>query len=220
MTSIDEGVARLRRYIDDLDLTGQERLPPEPILAERMGFTRSRLRTILKRMEADGTIWRHVGKGTFIGPPPPSGGEQLPATVAAKDLFEARLLIEPMLAARAAQEADEGDIAIMRACIDGMRNSASFQQWKRLDERLHRAVAGASHNSLLLTVHDTMRLSSRQAIDVRVRAVYGEPAEPRGVVEAEHIALVEAIAARDAEAAAQAMQAHILSVRSSLLPSS
>lgn len=215
MTSIAESVGELRRYIDELDLSGQDRLPAEPLLAEQLGVTRSRLRTILKRLEADGTIWRHVGKGTFIGPRTPAQGDQLSA-VGAGDLFEARMLIEPLLAARAAVEANIAQVAEMQACVTAMRMSSSFHHWKRLDERLHRMIAEASHNALLLTVHDTLRAQARRTVETRVRHVYGEPAHPRETVHNEHAAIVEAIAAHDPERAAHEMHVHILSVRTSL----
>ena len=59
---------RLREYIDDVLRERRERLLPEPQLSELLEIPRGRLRTHLKRLEKDGVIWRHVGKGTFIGP--------------------------------------------------------------------------------------------------------------------------------------------------------
>ena len=216
MTDIAESIAELRRYIDALDHSSEQRLPPEPVLAERLGITRSRLRTVLKRLEADGTIWRHVGKGTFIGPRAATAVGQIAGGASAADLFDARLLIEPLLAARAATQASASEIAAMQTCIDGMRQSESFQHWKRLDERLHRMIADASHNAFLITFHDMLRAEAQQTVEARVRSVYGEPEHPRDIVENEHRAIVTAIAEHDPAEAAQAMRRHIASVRTSL----
>ena len=58
---------KLRRYLQQNRLSDHARLPPERELASKLGVTRNRLRGVLRRMAAQGEIWRHVGKGTFIG---------------------------------------------------------------------------------------------------------------------------------------------------------
>ena len=60
----DQDMTRLRAYIEALE--DETQLPPEPRLAEEVGMSRGRLRTLLKRLEAEGTIWRHVGKGCLL----------------------------------------------------------------------------------------------------------------------------------------------------------
>ena len=64
----DTDLARLRTFLDETAQRGEERLPSEPRLSEVLGVSRGRLRTLLKKLEDDGEIWRHVGKGTFVGP--------------------------------------------------------------------------------------------------------------------------------------------------------
>src|SRR6185369_6686272 len=68
MITIHSEEQRLRAYLDGALLERRERLLPEPQLSELLEIPRGRLRTHLKRLEKDGLIWRHVGKGTFVGP--------------------------------------------------------------------------------------------------------------------------------------------------------
>ncbi|MEH3107831.1 MAG: FCD domain-containing protein [Sphingomonas fennica] len=215
MPLIDEDVARLRRLVDELEEAGIDRLPPEPRLAETLRVTRSRLRTMLKRLEADGTIWRHVGKGTFVGRRLASAGGDLSGAIGAGDIFEARALLEPMLAAQAAIHATPADVTGLQNHVAAMADMPSFHQWKRLDDRLHHAVAVACHNPMLLLLYEVLRAEARARIDARLQAVFGEQ-PPRAIIAAEHRSFVAAIAAHDPVAAAQAMRAHIHSVRGRL----
>ncbi|QGP80483.1 GntR family transcriptional regulator [Sphingobium sp. CAP-1] len=57
-------LTRLRTFIDDTLERGEQRLPPEPRLSEELGVLRGQLRTLLKKLEDEGAIWRNVGKGT------------------------------------------------------------------------------------------------------------------------------------------------------------
>lgn len=217
MRSIDEDVARLREYIDGLERSGDSRLPPEPKLGERLGVSRSRLRTVLKRLEDEGMIWRHVGKGTFVGP------RQLTpdistwsASISVDDFFDARLLLEPQLAAQAAVHATPADVQSIENCLSEMATAPSFLHWKRADDKLHRVIAEATHNALLLMLYDMLRSQVKLGLEVRMEEVFGTPPGPRTATEAEHHAFVEAIRTHNPERAEQAMRDHICSVRNSL----
>lgn len=217
MSSINDDLARLREFIEGLERNGDSRLPPEPKLGERLGVSRSRLRTILKRLEDEGMIWRHVGKGTFVGPRQLTADNSAwAASISVDDFFDARLLLEPQLAAQAAVHATPADIRSLEDCLAEMAATASFPRWKRLDDKLHRAIAEATHNALLLMLHDALRSQARLGLDARMEEVFGTPSSPRITTQTEHTAFVEAIRMHNPESAEQAMREHICSVRNSL----
>ena len=62
--------ALLQAYLAGLSLPDSGRLPPEREMAEALGVSRPALRKALAALEAEGQLWRHVGKGTFLGPRP------------------------------------------------------------------------------------------------------------------------------------------------------
>jgi GntR family transcriptional regulator, transcriptional repressor for pyruvate dehydrogenase complex len=219
MNLIDDDVTRLRSYIEARTSSNSDdpRLPPEPKLCEVLGISRGRLRTVLKRLESEGLIWRHVGKGTFIGPRQIQTDDAgLSAAISMDDLLNARLVLEPQLAAQAAIHATPADIQALEQCLSEMQAARPFIHWKRLDERLHRVIAEATHNALLLMLYDTVRGQMRVNLDSRIEAVYAPMTEPREDTDHEHRKLVDAIRAHNPDHAEQAMREHLRSVRTRL----
>lgn len=212
---IDNDVLRLREYIEGhVANSGDLRLPPEPKLSEALGVSRGRLRTVLKRLEDEGLIWRHVGKGTFIGPKHGTpNDENLSFSISVDDIMDARLVLEPQLAAQAAVHATATDIAAMEQCLADMATTAPFMPWKRLDEHLHRIIAESTHNALLVMLYDTMRVQVRVNLDARMEDVFTSQTGPRHDTDGEHHLLVDAIRTHNPARAEQLMREHLRSVR-------
>ena len=107
-------LVRLRAYLDGGGLSVDSRLPPERELSRSLGVSRAGLRQALAVLEAEGQIWRHVGKGTFVGSRP-IGETVAVSEIAARsnpsDVMRARLILEPELTREAALHATLDDIA-------------------------------------------------------------------------------------------------------------
>jgi DNA-binding FadR family transcriptional regulator len=202
--------------VEETALGGAAQLPPEPKLAEQLQISRGRLRTLLKHLESEGLIWRHVGKGTFLGPREldPRSPEWLEG-ISFGDIMDARRVLEPQLAAHAAIRAKPTDIAALDRCIAEMKSAPSFFLWKRLDERLHRLIAEATHNSLLLLLYETLRTQGRSALDTRLQEVLGHETAP-AETNRQHEAIVAAIKSGNPDFAEEAMRDHIARVRAEL----
>ncbi len=218
--STGDELARLRDYVDRIGRSPSRRLPPEPKLSVELDVSRGRLRTLLKHLEAEGLIWRHVGKGTFAGPRQPASGDRSwTDTVSVDAYFEARILLEPQLAAQAAIHATSADLATMEACLTEMADATTFVHWKQLDEKLHRVIAAATHNVLLLILYDTMRSQVKLRIEARLAEIFGGVEAPRHATDLDHRGIVKAIAAHNPALAEERMRAHLLSVRQALFGS-
>lgn len=213
----EEDEDRLRAFVEGAQALGTLRLPPEPKLSEELAIPRGRLRTILKRLEDEGLLWRHVGKGTFAGPRRMTADDSgMAAAISVDNIMDARLALEPQLAARAAIAATPADIAAMESCVSEMAAIERFETWRRLDERLHRLVAEATHNMMLLILYDTLRAHMRASLDVRMKQVYGPDHGPKKITNGEHHAFIDAIGLHDPQAAERAMRDHLVSVRAGL----
>ena len=98
-----------------------DKLPGENILSDRLGVSRSTLREAIKVLCSQGVLEVYRGKGTFVSESMESfisfGLDELDLNRSrVKDLFEARLLFEPQLAAMACQRATDEELgAIMEA---------------------------------------------------------------------------------------------------------
>ncbi len=63
-------LTQLRAYLTQRQLPVNSRLPTERELCRALGVTRTAVRKALATLEAEGQLWRHVGKGTFVGTRP------------------------------------------------------------------------------------------------------------------------------------------------------
>ena len=221
---MDQGqgaLTQLRAYLAQRDLPTNTRLPPERELCDILGVSRGELRKALAVMESNGELWRHVGKGTFIGARPAQEYADVAGIAALtnpRDVMRARLLIEPQIAREAALNATAGDIAELKQCLAASRQAQTWRQYENSDNRLHRTVAEASQNTVLLALFDTLNAVRRTVVWGRLRNESARPPEDHHSF-AEHDALVRAIAERDMDGASQAMLRHLAHVQDNLLAS-
>lgn len=220
---MDDGqgaLTQLKAYLAQKNLPDSARLPPERELCDVLGVSRGDLRKALAALEADGQLWRHVGKGTFIGARPVQelstiGGVASQTNPA--EVMRARLLIEPLLAGEAALNATTEDIAEMRQCIAGSRRAETWRQYENWDNRLHRAVAEASRNTVLLALFDSLNAIRRAVVWGRLREQPARPPENHHSFD-DHETIVAAIEDRDVDGAVRGMRRHLSKVQQKLLP--
>ncbi len=196
------------------------RLPPERDLAAELGVSRRAVRRALEVLETEGLIWRQQGKGTFVGSRP-SVNDDLARDLVDRtnpvEVFEVRLHVEPTLARYAALRATQQEIRHMRQLNDRIREAADDDSRELWDEALHRQIAQSAGNALFLGVYEIFDQVRRDEAwrSLRVRA-RNEAARATYVVQ--HDAIIDAIAAHDPGAAAEAMAAHIRTLSHNILP--
>jgi DNA-binding FadR family transcriptional regulator len=212
-------LTQLRAYLGNKGRLHGARLPPERQLAHELGVSRGSLRKALADLEAEGRIWRHVGRGTFIGDRPVATVQDLSDVVRRTNpagVMEARLALEPELARLAALHATRADLDELAACMSAARAAEDWRAYEYNDNRLHRAIAQATANIVLLALFDSLNTVRRTVTWGRQRRSPQRP-DPDHHSFVEHERIVDAIAHREAAQAAEAMRAHLLTVRSKLL---
>ncbi len=213
-------VLRFQQLLSDGVLEPGVRLPPERELAERFGVARSSLRQALKVLEVMGVIRQKVGDGSYLNDDAstvlsvPMEFLFLLDDTSLQELAEMRLMVEPELAAKAAERATASDVAVLRQCITEFKGSQGDRvRLVASDLRFHRAIAQASGN----------RLSGR-LFHLIHRAMLNMMMVTSQLVELEHTLefhrpLLAAIQDRDGKRAARLMTEHLLDAQNLVLQS-
>jgi len=210
--SDDAALNRLRRQIESGHLPLHSRLPPERDLSTQLNISRARLRKALEVFEAEGLIWRNVGQGTFVGsrPPPANVPAMLePSHISPKEVIEARLVMEPGVAAYVASTARASDIKQLRHCAARREAATDAEAYNLWDRKFHLAIAEASQNPIFVSLFERLNVL-RSAPSYR-RDPMQEPY--RSISAGEHQGIIAAIADRNPVAAYHSMKAHIASVQ-------
>ena len=167
----------------------------ESELAERLGVSRTPVREALQRLETQSMVTRD-GRSLIVAS---LDHNQL------AELYVVRAELEGLAARLAAKHATEEEIRVLQHMIDEDRaHLGDPEALSRANRRFHKQIHLASHNRYLVQqldlVHRTMALMATTSLAVQGR---GE------IAQSEHKGIVEAIAARDEEAAGRALKDHI-----------
>lgn len=213
-------LSALRSFLSEEELTLNGRLPAERDLCRKLGVSRSDLRKGLAVLEAEGQIWRHVGRGTFVGPRPIpnlSDVELLTSLTSPTAVMEARIAIEPQLARLASLHGTEADFVEMRQCNRRCRAAKGWRSYEAWDNNFHQAIATATQNKLMMSLFDTLNAVRRSVVWGQLRLTEIPPPDHKSFDE--HDAIHQAIAGRDPDLAAECMRTHLKTVRDRVMSS-
>ena len=195
-----------------------ERLPSERVLADQLQVSRSSVREAIRSLELQGLVISKRGSGTFINT---DNLESMVALIAStltsgadtgvdnlKHIFEMRHMLEPQIAALAAQRANEQEVAELESILEEqVRQIAGGGTGVDADTSFHFAMASATHNSALVKVVSAVEDILRQSRDQSLQ----EPGRPQRSL-ASHREILSMIQTRDVEGARRAMEYHLTAV--------
>ena len=195
-TEADDGYARLHQAILRGDFQPNERLI-ELDLAKLYNVGRAAIRTALARLEQDGLVVREPNRGARV---------RAISEAEAVERIEARAVLEGLAARYAARNASDADIAGLRAIVGEMEACLAEGDLLGISERngrLHERLLRIAGNQTVARLIEHLHIQHVRS-QFRLILVPGRP--QRSV--AEHRAIVEAVAARDPDAAEAAMRSH------------
>ena len=153
-----------------------QQLPSERELASMLGVSRTSVRDALGRLAGDGYLEVRRGRygGYFVlADWGPSSAEQVrrhlvPNWADFEHLFDARSLLEPLIARTAAERRTEDDCTEIERAVQAYMDAPDHDASRSADGDLHFMIARATHNPLLV----------RLSVDLRTKISLNLGAEP------------------------------------------
>ena len=164
----------IKRRIAEAELRPGQRLPSNQQLSKELHVGISSVREALRVLASAGVVRIAQGSGVFVSPQPPPPDElrkRFTTTEVASlgQLMEARRIIEPELAALAAERASLDQVKRIQDYAEHMnRNFRAGRDWMESDLGFHAAIYEAANNSVLESmlqrVNDLLVDSRRQTM--------------------------------------------------------
>lgn len=187
----------------------EQRLAPgtklsEAALCEAFGVGRMRIRQSLLLLSSREVVELQPKRGAFVASPTP---EQ------AREVFEARLMIEPNLARLAAGRASEADLARLEGHLElekAAHGACHRHDAIRLSGQFHVHLAQIAANSVMLRM--VKELVTRTSLIISLFARTGVP----NCRDEDHVEILDALRRRDADLAARLMTSHLDQIQQGL----
>ena len=209
--SVAEGVAEeLRSMILTGRLKPGDYLEPQKVLAERFGVGLSSVREATKLLSAVGLVESHPGKGTWVRETAlntlfsPDEVKARLGALNARQVYEARMVVEAALTRFAAERATPDDIRSIWKAFEDTKTAVDDDAFLQADLDFHLAIARAGHNTLL---EEFYHLSRRLLTEVIIEVIKLPHVKEESIPLQEDIA--RAIADHNVEQAVEAELAHI-----------
>ncbi len=221
---VRESVAEIvvRRILDMVRagvLKAGDALPPERDLAVSLNVSRPSVREAMRGLTVLGVVKTRQGGGAFISDLSPNtllGPIQFYLQLEqtnVSELYDVRSLIEADVARRAARNMDEASLAALEANLRRQQDTVNDPlAFRNADFEFHELIWIGSGNAVLKRIGESLNVLG---LEFRKRA-----SETPGVLQQslrDHQALLEALRARDPEAAARAAETHMRNVYQSTI---
>ncbi len=214
----DQIAARILQMIRDKQLRPGDKLPPERELSAMMQVGRPALREALRGLSLMNVIEIRQGAGAYVTALETAQLVQHLDFVfsiddyAILDLFDARKIVEAGIIELAAPRVTDDDVAKLEACLTkSVQASSDTEAFLLADIELHTLIAQIADNPIMLrfmeSIHQ-MGLASRRRTG-RLDGVIQQSID-------DHRHIVEALKARDPQAAREAMLHHLENVEKKL----
>lgn len=203
--SLTESVANaLRNRITAGQLKPGERLV-EADLAARMQISRAPVREALRQLEFEGLVTGRPRRGYVVR-------ELHPAELI--EIYDLRVLVEPVLARAAAARIGDDDLRCLQAIVDRMRKAVQDDRSMDIvlgDREFHAEIGRISRRPLTAQIFEHFSEQVR-----RFTALMMTSYTNLQFMVDEHDVLIAALASGDPERAAREMQAHLEDARQRL----
>jgi DNA-binding GntR family transcriptional regulator len=201
---VEEAYRHLKTRIMSADLPPGASLN-ELEIAAALGTSRTPVREAIRKLEQEGLAMRYPNRGAIV--------TKLSMTDVL-EIWQLREILEPAACALAADRIDREALARIESAFLELRGQEmgpeAYEAFLRADVGLHGLIVDSTGNATLRSV---LGMLNERVVQVRVVT---SPARFQSAV-AEHLAIVAALKARDAQEAMAAMRRHLERARQSLV---
>jgi DNA-binding GntR family transcriptional regulator len=194
--SLKRAITSTNIYADGVDLRLDERQ-----LSERLNTSRTPIREALARLEQEGLVEIVPRKGVYIVRKTKAEIIEMITVWAALESMAARLITE---------RADDAEIQSLRtlfATFEGDQVQAHIDEYSEANVRFHSAILEMSRCRLLRSTADNVFMHVRS---IRARTIGEKDRAHRSIID--HMHIIEALEARDAELAGRLVRDHALNL--------
>ena len=220
---VEDVVATVTRQIETGALISGEKLPTEQQMMQTLGVSRTVIREAISHLQAADLVETRHGIGTFVlelrekAPDLPTN-PALMTMYDILDMLEFRICLETQAAGLAAVKRTDEDVAavegILQVFAEQVRQGASAIG---ADMDFHSRIGKATGNRYFEEFYRFIGKSTIPRMRLKVTQYAQEDEEAYLMrIHAEHLAVYDAIARRDAESAQAAMRMHLVSSRERL----
>ena len=206
---------RIRRAIHIGTYLPGDKLPPERMMAQQLGVSRATLREAIRVLEGEGyVISRRGARGGILVLDQAENEERIRPLLAERlpeieEIFDYRTAVEGAAARLAADRRTDEDLAILQRAYDVMAADRETRRFRAADNAFHLAVADAARNRLMRQAIEDARAEMWVPIDRLISRVFL-------TANRHHRQILDAIRARDPDAAQQAVVDHLETARRDL----
>ncbi len=215
-----EIVARQITALVQAEYAVGQRLPAERDLAKRFGVSRPTIREAILSLQMAGLLKVRHNSGAYVVSHRAAVEMQTLKGFGPFENVQARQLVEPQIAALAAQAASDMQLAQMAETLATMRREHALgRDADSADHRFHILLAEATGNGVLVSLSDSLwrgQIESQIWQDIRS---YMPMESYRPTWLRDHEAIFRAVEERNARRAAAAMTKHLGNIRDALMSS-
>ena len=194
---LKQAIVTMNIYDDDTELRLDERT-----LSEQFGISRTPLREALARLDQEGLVRIEPRRGIYI---------ERKSKQEILDMITVWAALESMAARLITAEASDDEIATLRGMLgvyDTDKVTEHLDEYSETNISFHQAIIALGKCPLIDEITDRLFMHVRA---IRARTIFEEDRAKRSIED--HLAIVEALEARDTERAERLVREHTLKLR-------